>query len=99
MSLAPELGHNPFSTIPLAKKGFEEFLRKLGRRPSELYFQGEVVGLADIIENQYIVRLAEEPESATINIAVSSSIKTWNARLPHLSYKAIVQLASMALSI
>ena len=53
------------------------FLKKLGSS-SELYFEGEVVGLADIIENQYVVRLAEDPESAKVNIAVSSSIKTRN---------------------
>ncbi len=98
VSLALELGHNLLSIIPLAKKGFEVFLRKLGC-PSELYFEGEVVGLADIIENQYIVRLAEDPESATVNMAVSSSIKTWHSRLAHLSYKAVVQLASMVLGI
>ena len=74
------------------------FLRKLGR-PSELYFEGGVVSLADIIENQYVVRLAEDPESATVNMAVSSSIKTWHSQLAHLSYKAVVQLASMALGI
>ena len=75
VSYVPKLGHNLFSIIPLAKKGFEAILRKLGR-PSELYFEGEVVVLADIIENQYVVRLAEDPEPATVNIVVSSSIKT-----------------------
>ncbi len=98
VSWALELGHNLLSTIPLAKKGFEMFLRKLSR-PSELYFEGEVVGLTDIIENQYVVKLVKDPESATVNMAVSSSIKTWHAQLAHLSYKAIVQLASMALGI
>ncbi len=97
-SWASELGHNLLSTIPLAKKGFKVFLRKLGR-PSELYFEGEVLGLADIIENQYVVRLTEDPKSATVNMAVLSSIETWHTRLTHLSYKAIVQLASIALGI
>ncbi len=98
MRWAPELGHNLLSTIPLTKKGFVVFLRKLGC-PSELYFEGEIVGLADIIENQYIVRLAEDLESATVNMAVSSSIETWHSRLAHLGDKAIVQLASMVLGI
>ncbi len=78
MSWTSELGHNLLSTIPLAKKCFEVFLRKLSR-PSELYFKGEVVSLADIIKNQYFVRLAEDPESATVNMAVSSLIETWHA--------------------
>ena len=38
VSWAPELGHNLLSIIPLAKKGFEVFLRKLGCL-SELYFE------------------------------------------------------------
>ncbi len=75
VSYVLKLGHNLFSIIPLAKKDFEMILRKFGR-PSELYFEGEVVLLADIIENQYVVRLAEDPESATVNMVVSSSIKT-----------------------
>ncbi len=75
VSWTPELGHNLLSTIPLAKKSFKVFLRKLGR-PSELYFKGKISSLADIIENQYVVRLAEDPESATVNMAVSSSIET-----------------------
>ncbi len=78
VSWAPELAHNLLGTIPLAQKGFEVFLRKLDR-PSELYFEGELVSLAAIIKNQYVVRLAKDPESATVNMAVSSSIKTWNA--------------------
>ncbi len=51
VSWALELGYNLFSTIPLDKKGFEVFLKKLGC-PSELYFKSEVVDLADITENQ-----------------------------------------------
>ena len=42
------------------------------------------------------MRLAEESESATVNMAVYSYIKT---RLAHLCYKPIVQLASMVLDI
>ena len=98
LSRASKLRHNVFSTIPLAKKSFEVFLRKLVC-PSKLYFKGKVVGLANIIESQYVVRLAKDPESATIYIEVSSSIKTWFARLAHLIYKAIIQIASMALGI
>ncbi len=75
MSRALELSHNLFSRIPLAKNGFEVFLMKLGC-PSKLYFKGEVVDLADMIRNQYVMRLAKEPEFAKVNLAVSSFIKT-----------------------
>ena len=68
-----ELDHNQLSTIPLAKKSFQVFLRKIGC-PSELYFEGEVVGLANIIVNRDVVGLAEDPKFATVNMAVSQSI-------------------------
>lgn len=57
VSWAPELGYNLLRTIPLAKKGVEMFLRKAGQ-PSEIVDK-EVLGLANIIENQYIIRLKE----------------------------------------
>ena len=75
-----ELDHNQLSIIPIAKKGFQVFLRKINC-PSELYFEGEVVGLANIIENQYVVRLADDPKSTTVKMAVSLSIGQWNAKL------------------
>ena len=50
MSWAPELRHNLLSTILLAKKGIEVFLRKVGQ-PSEIIVDNEVFGLANIIEN------------------------------------------------
>ncbi len=98
MSWVFELDHNLLSTILLTKKDFEVFLKKLGR-PLELYFESEVVGLADIIKNQYAVRLAKDPESGTVNMVVSPSIKTLHAQLAHLSYKVIMQQASIALDI
>ena len=57
VGLAPNLGHNLLSTILLAQKGIEVFLRRTGR-PSEIFFEDEVVGLADMVENQYVTCLA-----------------------------------------
>ena len=55
VSWAPSLGHNLLSTIPLAKKGVEVLLRQI-QVPSEISHHGELFGVADIIDNQYIVR-------------------------------------------
>ncbi len=45
VSWPPELGHNLFSLIPLARKGIEVFLRKAGQ-PSEIVVDKEVFGAA-----------------------------------------------------
>ena len=58
VSWAFDLGHNLLSTIPLAKKEIEVFLKRTGRL-SEIYFEDKVVGLVDMIDNQYIIRLAK----------------------------------------
>ena len=78
ISRALELGFNLFSTITLAKKGFLVFLKKIGH-PSKLYFRCEFVGRANIMENQYVVELAEDTKSATVNMAVSLIIQTLHA--------------------
>ncbi len=50
VSWTPELGHNLLSTLLLAKKGIEVFLRKESR-PSEIYFEEEIFGFIDIVDN------------------------------------------------
>ena len=54
MSWALELGHNLLSTIPLARKDVEIYLRKAGQ-PSEIVVDEEIFGLANIIENHYVI--------------------------------------------
>ena len=55
LSQVPELGHNLLSTILLARKGIEVFLRKAGQ-PSEIIVDEKIFALANIIENQYDIR-------------------------------------------
>ncbi len=55
VSWAPSLEHNPLSTILLVRKGAEVFLRQ-PHIPSEISHQGIIFGVADIIDNEYIVR-------------------------------------------
>ncbi len=66
VSWAPELGHNLLSTIPLARKRVEVFLRKTCQH-SEIVVDEEVFGLANIIKNQYVIRLAKTVKPATVN--------------------------------
>ncbi len=55
VSLAPSLGYNLLSTIPLAKKGVEVFLRQI-QVPSEIRHHGELFGVEDIIDNRHVLR-------------------------------------------
>ena len=65
VSWAPSLGHNLLSTIPLAKKGVEGFLRQI-HVPSEISHQGELFGVADIIDNQYVIRTTDYEYSVCV---------------------------------
>lgn len=97
VSWAPDLGHNLLSTIPLAKKRIQVFLRRTSQ-PSEMYLEDEVVGLADMIDNQYVIRLAN-PLIPKVNIVKNPTNKIWHTRLGHLSYGAMQKLESVALGI
>lgn len=54
MSWTLELVYNLLSTIPLAKKVIEVFLRKDGQ-PSEMIVDNKEFGLTNIIKNQYVI--------------------------------------------
>ncbi len=95
VSWAPDLSHNLPSTILLAKKEIKVFLRKTGQ-PSEICFEDEVVGLADMINNQYVIRLAKLLISK-VNVVKNLTPEIWHSQLGHLSYGAMQILASVAL--
>lgn len=95
VSWALDLGHNLFSTIPLAKKRIEIFLRRTDQ-PSEIYFEDKIVRLADIIDNQYVIRLAK-PLDPKVNVVKNPTPEIWPAWLGHLSYGVMQKLASVAL--
>ncbi len=80
MSWTPELGHNFLNNIPLARNGVEVFLRKASHL-SEIVFDEEIFGLADIIENRYIIWLAESTKPETVNRVSAPTIETWHARM------------------
>ncbi len=95
VSLATELGNNLLSTIPWARKGVEVFLRKAGQ-PSEIIVDEEVFGLADIIENQYLIRLAETQKPATVNRVTAPTIEIWHTEIGHLGYRSLIELSKLA---
>lgn len=93
VSQTPDLSHNFFSTISLAKKGIEVFLRRTDQL-SEIFFEDELVGLADMIDNQYIIRLTK-PLIPKVNIVKNPTPEIWHIRLGYLSYKVIQKLSSV----
>ena len=72
---APKLGQNLLSIILLAKKSVEMFLRKASQ-PSEIDVDDKVFGLADIIENQYVIWLVEHPKPAIVSRVTVPTIET-----------------------
>ena len=100
VSWAPSLGHNLLSTIPLARKGVEVFLRQ-PHIPSEISHHGSLFGVADIIDNQYVVRTTGYFPNSTfdqgiINAVTPISIQTWHRRMGHLGYQNILRLPKVA---
>ena len=82
VSWAPSLGHNLLSTIPLSKKGVKVFLQQ-HHIPTEISHHGSLFGMANIIDNQYVVRTTGYfPNSifdqGTINAITPVSIQTWH---------------------
>ena len=70
-------------------------MKKAGQ-PSEIVVDEEVFGLANIIKNQYIIRLAETPKPATVNQVIAPTIETWHARMGHLGYRSLLELLKLA---
>lgn len=62
-----------------------------------MFFQDEIIGLADIIDNQYVICLAK-PLVPKVNIMKNLILKIWHAWLDYLSYGAMQKLASVALN-
>ena len=80
VSWAPSIGHNFLSTIPLAKKGVEVFLRQV-QVPSEISHHGELFGVADIIDNQYIVRTTGYFSNNSLGQEIINSVSLFPFRL------------------
>ena len=95
VSWVPKLGHNLLSSMNLARKGVEIFLKKVGL-PSEIVVDEDVFGLSDIIENQYVFQLAETLKPATVNQITALTIETWHARIGHLGYRSLLKLSKLA---
>ncbi len=68
---APELSSNLLSTMSLAKRGIEVFLRKKSRL-SEIYFEEEIFGFINIVVSQYIAKQASLSMQIKKNISLQS---------------------------
>ncbi len=88
------MGHNLLSTISFAKKKIEVFWRRTGR-PSEIFFEDKVLGLADMIDNQYVIRLARS-SVPKVHVVKNPTPEIWHAQLGHLSYRAMQISVSIA---
>ena len=95
VSWASELGYNLLNTISLARKDVEVFLRKASQ-PSEIIVDEETFGLANIIKNQYVIRLKETPKPVTVNQVTAPTIKTCHVWMGHLEYKSLLELPKLA---
>ena len=88
------------STISLSKKGVEVFLRHLGTL-SEISKQEDLFGIANIIENQYIIHTTgyfpnNILEKVTMNAVIPIFIQTWHQRIGPLGYQNVLHLPKMA---
>ena len=100
VSWAPSLGHNLLSTISLAKKGAKVFLQQI-QVLSEISHHEKLFGIADIIDNQYVVRKTGYFSNSilnqeVINLVTSISIQIWHRRMGHLAYQNIFCLPKLA---
>ena len=102
---APDLGFNLVSTIQLGKKGVEMWLQT-SDRPSQILYDGTVLGYADPIDGQYVIRLQDSP-STVVNSALQVSqvqqsfvkprqIELWHACMAHLSYQSLASLKTLS---
>lgn len=65
---------------------------------SEIFFKDKVIGLADIIDNQFIIHLAK-PSILKFDVMKNPISKIWHVWLGYLSYKTIEKLVPIALGI
>ncbi len=69
-------------------------MRKAGQ-PSEIVVDKEVFDLADIIENQYVIRLAETRKPAIVNRVTAPTIEIWHAQMGYLGYRSLLKLPKL----
>ena len=70
-------------------------MRRTGQL-SKIFFEDEIVGLADIIDNQYVICLAK-PLVSKVNVVKNLTSEIWHAWLGYLSYGTMQKLASVTL--
>lgn len=94
VSWIPELSHNLLNTILLARKDIEMFFRKTDQ-PSEIIVNKEIFDLANIIKNQYVIRLKKISKPVIVNRVTTPIIKTWHTWMGYLGYRSLLKLSQL----
>ncbi len=90
------LKYNLISTRSLWQGGIEVLLRTT-ENASQLLYDGEVIGLADLKDEQYILRANSHPAVQTMfTSSKTTSFSIWHERLGHLSYTQMIKLLELA---
>jgi hypothetical protein len=82
--------YNLISTFRLTETEVEVILRR-SDQSFKIHLNDEVIELADIIDNQYVIR----EESTTKTRIFVITIDTWHARLKHLNYENLQKLRNL----
>jgi hypothetical protein len=101
MLYSSQLQYNLVSTIKLAKKEIKTLL-SLFIKTSKLLMKNDVIAVANIINNQYVLRKnftnssssenSTEPEFRTLAKLADLEIHIWHARMRHLRFDNLIKL-------
>lgn len=64
--------------------------------PSKIIINKKVFGLANIIENQYIIWPVKISKFAIVNQITAPTIETWYIQMGHLVYRSSLELPKLA---
>ena len=84
-------------------KGVEVHLKK-SCEPSQIWYNGKLQGLADIIDHQYVFRVQPSNIAAQMSFAntipivnaVKPTLELWHQRMRHLGYQNLLKLPQLA---
>ncbi len=86
-----QLQYNLISIIKLVKKKIETLL-SLFIKTSKLLMRNDVIAVANIINNQYVLRKNSTNEPRALAKLAGLEIHTWHVRMRHLRYDNLLKL-------
>lgn len=69
-------------------------LKKVGQH-SEIIVEEKIFGLANIIQNQYVIYWAQIPKLIAVNQVIVLTIETWHTYIGHLKYMSLLKLPKL----